>query len=50
MNIDFDNKDSRQYRFPRECHGFRPVPASPGWVWWLAGAACAMIILALVIS
>jgi hypothetical protein len=50
MNLDFENKDSRQYRFPRQCPGFNPVPDSPGWLWWLAGGVCALIILALVIS
>jgi hypothetical protein len=49
MNVDYENKDSRYYRFPRQCPGYRPVPDSPGWVWWLTGATLGAVLLALVV-
>ncbi len=47
--VDFENKDSRYYRFQRQCPGYRPVPDSPGWVWWLTGATLGAVLLALVV-
>ncbi len=46
---DFDLRDSRQYRYPRSCPGYRPVPDSPGWAWFLTGAVCGLVLLALVV-
>ena len=50
MNLDFENKDSRQYRFPRQCPGFIPERDSPGGAWFLVGAVIVIVLLALVIS
>lgn len=37
------------YRFARRIEGYHPVPDSPSWVWWLTGAACGLILLALAV-
>jgi hypothetical protein len=37
------------YRFARRIEGYRPVPDSPGWVWWLTGATLGAVLLALVV-
>ena len=42
------NRD--HYRFRNTCDNFHPVPDSPGYVWWIVGAAIALILLALVIA
>lgn len=42
------NRD--HYRFRNTCEGYYPdVPKSPGWAWFVVGAALGMILLALVI-
>lgn len=56
---DFENKDSRHYRFPRTSglhmrdYTFRPapeIPDTPGWVWFVWGLAIGAALIALALA